>query len=168
MKKKLIVMWIAIIMVFSVFGFFGCRYNYQEGDFRLTVIAHGTELRVGDTIKITVRFENLSGRRLRIVHGIHNLEIDPSILGVDIFLEDGEPLFAHLQPAIYSIIERNEIIEAAYTWKAEKIGKFYVQAVADFGILGNQTRIGHESERSYKNQTHIWILSEKFEINVFQ
>ncbi|MCL2556612.1 MAG: hypothetical protein FWE03_06335 [Firmicutes bacterium] len=67
MKKKLIVMLTSIIVFVliipsSLAACGGDDYIFQEGDFILTFEASKTEVRIGDTVELSVRLENMSGR----------------------------------------------------------------------------------------------------------
>ena len=80
MKKKFLVLGMVFVMLFSVAGMMGCgnEYVFQEGDFRLTVTADRTEVRVGDAIEFTAKLENVSGRDITIQHffsGQFNLDM---------------------------------------------------------------------------------------------
>ncbi|MCL2556225.1 MAG: hypothetical protein FWE03_04310 [Firmicutes bacterium] len=162
MKKKLIVLLSTFIIIFiSIIGFSGCGYTYQDGDFLLTVIADRAEVKVGETIEFTVRFENNSGRRLRVN--------SDQIFRVATFHKNEQPDFV-VRGGHDSIIERDEIIEKTFYWEAEEIGERYAQGLAQFNILGNQTSWGimhwYRTARSRRNATQINILSEKISITI--
>jgi len=56
-------------MLFSAFSLFACSgYEFNEGDFVLTVEVNKTEVRIGDTVEFSVRLENVSGRDIRVQH----------------------------------------------------------------------------------------------------
>ena len=65
--KKLAVIVIAMVMLLGVLTIgMGCSggddYVFAEGDFRLTLTADRTEVKMGEEIEFTFKLENLSGR----------------------------------------------------------------------------------------------------------
>ena len=81
MKKKIVVLGIAFIMLFSVVGLSGCancpcvkecQYSGKttqvfESDFVLTLSINQTCIQVSNTIKVTAEFKNLSGEDVSIM-----------------------------------------------------------------------------------------------------
>lgn len=65
----------------------GCGYTYKEGDFSLAISVDKTEAQVGETVTVTVVFENLSGRK----HSIHRkkrLKNVNDIINIGLHTED--------------------------------------------------------------------------------
>ncbi|MCL2862255.1 MAG: hypothetical protein FWE22_07595 [Firmicutes bacterium] len=123
-RKSILSAMIIIMLVLSVaLGMFvGCSSNreFSEEDFRLTLEVSQTEARVGDTIVATATFENLSGRRLRLVTS------SSPILLVSVFHSEEEVRFSRFMDRRNSFLRRNAVIERTIEWTAKIEGVFYV------------------------------------------
>ena len=65
MRKKIIAIGALLVMMFSLAAC-GDNYVYQKADFRLTIAVNKTNVVVGETVEITVKLENLSGKDILV------------------------------------------------------------------------------------------------------
>ena len=95
MAKRIIILG-AVIMCLGILGIFsGCGndYVYKESDFKLTIQVDKTEAIVGDTVKVTVRLENLSGRDIPIQMSHPKSKVLEDMISIRLFQENEEHLF---------------------------------------------------------------------------
>ncbi|MCL2556224.1 MAG: hypothetical protein FWE03_04305 [Firmicutes bacterium] len=167
MKKKLVCIGIVIVMMFGVAGLSGCGYTYQDGDFLLTVTANKTEMRVGETIEFTIRFENNTGRNLRVIFSSmgnfpNSHLINPSVF-FDVFVKGENLEIFGLDNIIYATIYSGVVFYVS--WTAEQVGRFYAQAYVNFSVLRNQTWFGRNNTNG---AARIEIYSEKISFVVHE
>jgi len=120
---------IAVVMIVAVLG--GCgsnRYVFDENDFRLTIEVDKTEARVGDTVVATARFENLSGRDLRVYTRKHPIRAPEYLLQV------------------FERTESSKIIEDATNFSRNRIPRFTIKKDM---IFENQIEFAVENQENY-------------------
>ena len=66
MIKKIICVGVILVMCLGLLV--GCEndYVYKEGDFSLEITVDKTSVSVGDSVTVTAKFKNLSGRNIRV------------------------------------------------------------------------------------------------------
>jgi len=158
---------IAVVMIVAVLG--GCgsnRYVFDENDFRLTIEVDKTEARVGDTVVATARFENLSGRDLRVQAGTPSIQELEGVLNVvivpDNFLRD--PIF---DDSGGRIPRRTLRAGAVITRQTEVIISeelYHIAFARVFFSIGRQSDAGRISQE--QNRTWVHIVSEEIAITI--
>jgi len=134
-KKKAGLTVIVSLAVVStiVFSVVMCgSYTYKEGDFSLTITVDKTELRVGDTIEVTVTFKNLSGRKHRIIHPAGDIMSMVSLK----FVPKGEELsFGWVLESSSDVMEKSAVLEDKFSWEVRESGEYCMAACAYFRIV---------------------------------
>jgi len=66
MRKRILGIGMALMMLFTVVTFAGCAYEYEEGDFVLTISMSSDTFTQAESVYVDLTLKNLSGRSHRI------------------------------------------------------------------------------------------------------
>lgn len=145
MFKKLSLCMVLIIIV----GLFvGCYedYTYNENDFLLEISVDKTVASVGETVTVTAKLTNLSGRDIRVkLPHPWNTEIK-NILGAGFFIKDGYPYGFGVNPVggrrKTVTIKKDAIIQRTFEFIVAE-NETYLVAAAAFLIFDDNLRDLH-------------------------
>ena len=92
MKKKIMILGILFVMSFFLFSCTN-NYVYQESDFSLVITVDKTEVRVGDTVKVTATLTNLSGKGISIQMPRSYIKKTNDLIMMGVFRETSDYFF---------------------------------------------------------------------------
>jgi len=126
-------------MAFSLGLFSGCDSNYvnQEGDFSLEILVDKTAVHVGDTIKVTVKLQNLSGKNVRIQMRHPDFKKLEDMILIELFDENEEHKFDVTSkggPRKILTVKKDAVIAQTKDFQIESYGNYEVSSLVVFYV----------------------------------
>lgn len=111
--------------------------NPKNENFEITVSLPQNALKVGDSFKFEAELKNISGKDLKIGHGV-------PLLGIEVYKKGERPNYSFGASLTETEIKANESIKKTSEYQFAESGTYCVSAVAAYTLDKNETMLRTE------------------------
>lgn len=152
------------LVLFSIFtGLYGCKATFiypKQTDFSLTANVSNKILKVGEVLKVSTVFQNLTSNKYKISSGnaIFGDDSPSSLIGIYIF-ENKDKGEMSISDDLLTIreLKPNQKINRNREMKMEKKGKYQVLVVTNFDIINPE----NNEQKTYSFKVEPIIIEVK-------